>query len=64
MGQAKLRGSFETRRIEAEAKALVAKQEKDRIDVEIESNLTPEQRKRRKESKLLFASLLAVVCAV
>lgn len=28
MGQAKLRGNFETRRVEAEAKALVAKQEK------------------------------------
>ena len=64
MGQAKLRGTFEVRKAEGAAKQLQARLERERLDLELrlltESKLTPRQKQKRKEAKLLLASVLAL----
>lgn len=60
MGQAKNRGSFESR----QAEAIVAKQERqvayERRKAEIERNMTPEEREARKLSRHKFNTFMAI----
>ena len=60
MGQAKLRGSFEQRKLEA-----IKRQEEERIKrlkerAEKEKNMTPEEKKRQVEARLLYSHLFTM----
>lgn len=60
MGQAKLRGSLETRIKEGELKKAAAEiARKEEID-RIERNLTPSQRKKRGELRMFVTTLAAL----
>lgn len=60
MGQAKLRGSLEQR--VAEAKIANAKREQEARDRKLaeEASLSPQERKKRKETKILLGTMLAM----
>jgi hypothetical protein len=60
MGQAKLRGSLEQRVAEAKIANAKRAQEARRIKLAEEANLTPEERNKRKDAKLLLGTMIAM----
>lgn len=60
MGQAKARGTAETRTKEGVAKRIAAETARKQAIAEAEALLTPEQREHRKKSRLLLAQILAL----
>jgi hypothetical protein len=55
MGQAKARGSFETRKVEGEAKRQAEAQRRKEAIAAFEASLTPEQRENRRQFQMLMA---------
>ncbi len=64
MGQAKARGTFEQRKVEAEVKAKTLAEELEIARKLRESKMTPEERKKRHESRMLFAALMGVMSSI
>lgn len=58
MGQAKLRGSFETRKAEGEVKDAAILLERKRLAAEREAAMTPAQRKSRENTLAYLAAML------
>lgn len=58
MGQAKLRGSFETRKAEGEAKNAAILLERKRLAEAREAAMTPEERKKRDKARTYLAAML------
>ena len=58
MGQAKLRGRFEVRKAEGEAKNAAELLERQRLIAEREASMTPVQRSERHKSRMLLASMV------
>ncbi len=61
MGQAKARGSYEDRKAIGEAKRALVEAERREYEAMIEASLTPEQRKKRQEARLLISTLAGMV---
>lgn len=61
MGQAKARGSYEDRKTIGEAKKAQAEAERREHEAMIEASLTPEQRKKRQEARLLISTIAGMV---
>jgi len=60
MGQAKNRGSFESRKQEALVRIKEEEQSRSELLAEKEAKLTPEQKSKRIKSSVLLASLMAL----
>lgn len=60
MGQAKLRGSFEVRKAEGEAKNAAILLERRRLAEAREAAMTPAQRKSREKSRMLIAAVMGL----
>lgn len=60
MGQAKARGTFEQRKVEAEVKAKVLAEELEIARKLKESKMTPEEKQERHKGRMLLASLLGM----
>lgn len=60
MGQAKRRGTFETRKAEAIARQEADRQERERRWREYEASLTPAERRAKGQVALLSAFLLGI----
>lgn len=61
MGQAKVRGTYEIRKAVAVEKAILDEAERKEQEAMIEASLTPEQRKKRQEARLLISTLAGMV---
>jgi len=60
MGQAKLRGSFETRKAEGAAKDAAILLERKRLAAEREAAMTPEERESRNKVRTYLAMMLGL----
>lgn len=60
MGQAKQRGTFQQRQAEGIAKRKKAEIERLNAIAEAESRLTPEQRKKNYEARVILSTLLGI----
>jgi len=60
MGQAKNRGSYETRKAQAEVRIEKEAAERKRKAQEYEDSLTPEQKKNRDKARLMLAEMEAL----
>lgn len=58
MSQAKLRGTFETRKSEGEVKNAAAILERKRLAEALEAAMTPEERKKREKARIQLAMML------
>ena len=64
MGQAKARGTAETRTKEGIAKRIAAETARKQAIAEAEALLTPEQREKRRNTRLLLAQLLGMTAGL
>ncbi len=60
MGEAKRRGSFEQRQAEGQIKRAEEQRERERQRAEYEASLTPEQKRKRHEARLLLTTVLGM----
>lgn len=60
MGQAKIRGSFEVRKQEGEARREVEARRLEEERIAAEAALTPAQRAKRQRASLLFGAILGL----
>lgn len=64
MGQAKLRGSLEQRVAEAKIANTKIEQEARERKLAEEASLSPQERKKRKEAKILLGTMLAMSAGI
>lgn len=60
MGQARRRGSFEERKLQAEHSAEVEKAERCQRAAEAEAAMTPGERARRTKARMLLAAMVGI----